>query len=108
MRKPGRPRQFTPQEAARRRRASKLRWRKKNRAKIRADQNAKNDRNRARLKKLLPPIAQIDTALTLIPALELHRPSLKYLDRNGVLHTEAELSAEELIALFERGKWRPT
>ena len=68
----------------------------------RANQNAANARKksaeaRLRTTEHLPEGYRIVTHLALID-----RPHLKWLDRHGNLHTEYELSAEELIRRHER------
>jgi hypothetical protein len=72
----------------------------KHKAKRRADQNAKNDRNRARQAR---PI-RAELAAEILTAGQLQSPFLYWLSPSGQLRIEEELSAEELIRRWEKAQ----
>jgi len=104
-RKPLPPKERRARRSAAIRRAMK-KWRKAHRARIAADRNEKKARL-AQVEKRLRARRSQEPAHAVVTVEHLQRPYLKYLDADGFLHTEKEISAEQLIALFERGKWRP-
>jgi hypothetical protein len=80
------------------------RWQKTHPDLYRERKRARRSRHNHIEQRLSPPPNLIPTVVT---ADQLRRPTLLYLDKNGTLHLEREHSAEELIALYQKGKWQP-
>jgi hypothetical protein len=69
----------------------------KHKSKRRADQNAKNDRNRARQARAL----SAELPAEILTTGQLQSPLLYWLSPSGQLRVEEELSAEELIRRYQ-------
>ena len=85
-------------------RISQAKYHAKHKNEINERRRSRADRNRAR--ELALGYAEVDTASTVVSALQLRRPDLYYLDEDGRLHREDNRSAEELIRRHERSKPR--
>ena len=101
-RRPGRPRIYTPAEAAARDRQHKAASAKRRRPIFNENRRAKRWRDGAREQKLREGYAEVDTAHSTVSLLQLRRPDLKYIDAAGRVHLERWESAEQLIARLTR------
>jgi hypothetical protein len=79
-------------------RAAMRRYRRRHRSRINAQRNERNARKQQLEGRLSPPPP--DTSLFTTNRIGLQRPSLYFMDTNGVLHTEDTRSAEEVIRDF--------
>jgi hypothetical protein len=95
----GRPRTFTPQEAAARDRQSKADSAKRRAPVFNERRREKRWRDTAHQRRH-EGHDQIDGAVSIVTLRNLRKPDLAYIDPKGHVHYERELSAEELIRRY--------
>ena len=96
-----RPRQFTPQEAARRNKAQKAASAKRRKHHFNDARREKRFRKR-QLDPRREGFALVDACRSVVNEQQLRRPNLLWMDHHGNLHTEIWETADELIARITR------